>query len=103
MLELIELDAVYNNTTKETHFLNNFYIPTGTDMNFYRIPGVLQRFAFSYFVVATVELFLRYTPDLAPQVRTPGLLCSPSLYMLLQLKFTDLSLIFTDCMVVYNS
>ncbi|XP_028405101.1 heparan-alpha-glucosaminide N-acetyltransferase-like isoform X2 [Dendronephthya gigantea] len=39
----------------------------GGDLNYYRIPGVLQRFAFSYFVVATCELFLRHSIDLAPQ------------------------------------
>ncbi|CAB3994078.1 heparan-alpha-glucosaminide N-acetyltransferase-like [Paramuricea clavata] len=39
----------------------------GTDLNFYRIPGVLQRFAFSYFVVASLELFLRHSTELAPQ------------------------------------
>ena len=48
-------------------FALGLLINKGTDLNFYRIPGVLQRFAFSYFVVATVELFLRRTPDLAPQ------------------------------------
>lgn len=35
----------------------------GTDLSSFRIPGVLQRFAISYFVVASSELWLHYPID----------------------------------------
>ena len=35
-----------------------FTFPIGSDLGKWRIPGVLQRFGISYFVVATVSLWM---------------------------------------------